>query len=268
MTFEQWQHGVQSKVAGSMNLHRHLPNLSFFIMLSSLTGVLGHTSQANYTAGNTFQDALARYRTAQRQPAVALDLGVVLSKGYIAEAGAELRARMERLGLAAVDADAVLRLVEDAVRHPLRPGLDDSQVLVGLSNKVKGLKDRRFGTLCLSTETRSSHGGVSTLEHQSDPAAALMQALASQTTAQAIAPTLVAEAIVGKLADMFNMVAGDIDTGLSPSRYGVDSLVAVELRNWLSKVVRINMSILDILQSSSLVEFSLLVAARIDSLNK
>ncbi|KFY24016.1 hypothetical protein V491_02322 [Pseudogymnoascus sp. VKM F-3775] len=267
MTFEQWQHGVQSKVAGSMNLHRHLPNLSFFIMLSSLTGVVGHTSQANYTAGNTFQDALARYRTAQRQPAVALDLGVVLSKGYIAEAGAELRARMERLGLAAIDIDDVLRLVEDAVRHPLRPGPDESQVLVGLSDGVKEQDDRRFGTLRLST-TRSSHGEASTLEHLLDPAAELIQALMSQTATRAIAPALVVQAVVGKLADMFSMVAGDVDVGLSPARYGVDSLVAVELRNWLSKVARVNISILDILQSTSLVELGSLIAARINFINK
>jgi NAD(P)-dependent dehydrogenase (short-subunit alcohol dehydrogenase family) len=39
MTYEQWQHAVLPKVASTMNLHKHLPSLDFFIMMSSTAGV-------------------------------------------------------------------------------------------------------------------------------------------------------------------------------------------------------------------------------------
>lgn len=103
MTFQQWSNGVRPKINSSRNLHKHLPNISFFIMLSSVAGVAGHMSQANYAAGNTFQDTLARHRTANGKPAVTIDLGAVRSVGYVAEGEASgderLRARVEMTAL-------------------------------------------------------------------------------------------------------------------------------------------------------------------------
>jgi hypothetical protein len=45
------------------NLHHCLPrDMDFFILLSSVAGLVGNRGQANYAAGNTFQDALASHR--------------------------------------------------------------------------------------------------------------------------------------------------------------------------------------------------------------
>lgn len=81
---------------GTLNLHNSLPDLNFFVMLSSLTGVAGNTSQANHAAGNTFQDALARHCTAKGQPAVSLDLGAVEDVGFVAESSDEVRDVIEK----------------------------------------------------------------------------------------------------------------------------------------------------------------------------
>lgn len=81
------------KVAGSWNLHTHLPpDMDFFIMLSSICGIVGNRGQSNYAAGNTYQDALATYRRARGLAASTLDLGNILSVGYIAENQATLNA--------------------------------------------------------------------------------------------------------------------------------------------------------------------------------
>lgn len=78
MTREGYVTAINPKVQGSWNLHEIFPStqLDFFIMLSSLVGVAGNVSQANYSAGGSFQDALARYRNARGLPAVTLDLGI------------------------------------------------------------------------------------------------------------------------------------------------------------------------------------------------
>ncbi|KAL6230297.1 hypothetical protein BDW75DRAFT_248783 [Aspergillus navahoensis] len=71
---------------GSWNLHELLPrDLDFFIMLSSISGVIGNPGQANYAAGNAFEDALALFRRGQGLAATAIDLGAVRDVGYIAE---------------------------------------------------------------------------------------------------------------------------------------------------------------------------------------
>jgi hypothetical protein len=54
---------VLSRRRGSSN-HRFsgIDDLDFFILLSSNVGILGNASQANYAAGGTYEDALARIR--------------------------------------------------------------------------------------------------------------------------------------------------------------------------------------------------------------
>ena len=61
---------------------------------------------------------------------------------------------------------------------------------------------------------------------------------------------------------MFNLEKSDIDTGDALTSIGVDSLVAVDFRNWLGSVVKAKVSIFEILQTASLDEFSSLVAER------
>ncbi len=86
MTYENFQLVLRSKFQGSWNLHEVLPtDMDFFLFLASSSGIVGNRSQANYAAGNTYQDALALYRRSLGLPATSIDLGTVLSVGYVAE---------------------------------------------------------------------------------------------------------------------------------------------------------------------------------------
>lgn len=58
------------------------------IFCSSISGVCGNPGQAQYAAGNAFQDELAHHRRALGLKAVSVNLGVMLDVGVIAETGA------------------------------------------------------------------------------------------------------------------------------------------------------------------------------------
>jgi NAD(P)-dependent dehydrogenase (short-subunit alcohol dehydrogenase family) len=86
MTWENWLAATRPKIQGSWNLHQLMPkDLDFFVMLSSSTAIIGNRGQANYCAGNTFQDALAHHRKSIGLPAVSLDLGAIRGIGWVAE---------------------------------------------------------------------------------------------------------------------------------------------------------------------------------------
>lgn len=274
MTYEQWRQGVLPKVLGTMNLHKHLPKVNFFVMLSSLVGALGNVSQSNYAAGNTFQDALARHRTANGLPAVTIDLGAVTEVGWVAAAedSAAVVDRLEkRLGITPVTIEQVLRLVAAAIQDPLRKHPDDSQVVTCMSQYeavgegAATKQDRRFGTMRLGDASSGAVGAAVANQVASAEDVSrldeLVQTLSNThgTATAAEANDLVSESLVHKIADLFNTPAADIDVALPLSHHGVDSLVAVELRNWLSSAVKVKVTIYDILQSASVTDFALML---------
>ncbi|PKX95178.1 putative polyketide synthase [Aspergillus novofumigatus IBT 16806] len=87
MAFEQWNEVLAPKVQGTWNLHHALDGqaLDFFVLFSSLTGIIGFTGQTNYAASNTFLDAFVKYRHSQGLVASVLDIGFVGDIGYIPE---------------------------------------------------------------------------------------------------------------------------------------------------------------------------------------
>ena len=91
--------------------------------------------------------------------------------------------------------------------------------------------------------------------------AALVRELSGASITLAEAASAITAALVVKVADVFNIIVSEIDPSQPLSYYGVDSLVAVELRNWLGSVTKAKVSIFE-LQSASVTEFGELVARK------
>ena len=247
MSYEQWQGTSSAKVAGSINLDTQFPDLDFFIMLSSLTGIAGNISQASYTAGSSFQDALAHHRTSRGLPALSIDLGMVKSVGYVSETQAVYE-RLAKLGYISVTEDQVLRIIESAIETPMRQQRS-CQVITGLGSftTTEGIvwrEDARFRSL----QELSMSGGGSTDNKGGNDFKDLIVKAVSWTDVV----TVVADAIIQKLSEMFLLPPNEFDRSQPVSKYGVDSLVAVELRNWLVGHVQADMSIFDVLQNTSI----------------
>ena len=139
MTYEDWRASTDPKIIGSWNLHTILPKgLDFFILLSSIAGVIGSAGQANYAAGNTYMDALVHYRKALGEQATALDLGVILEQGVLAS-NHSLRERFLAQGFLAgisnADLFGLLDYYCNANRAIVEPA--DAQLAIGLTHPSK-----------------------------------------------------------------------------------------------------------------------------------
>ncbi|KAF2753079.1 putative polyketide synthase [Pseudovirgaria hyperparasitica] len=260
MTFAKWRAAVSPKVAGSYNLHAQFADsLDFFIMLSSVAGFIGNASQANYAAGNTYQDALARHRTSLNLPAVSIDLGLVKEIGYVSE-NKELGERLLRDGHRALEEKEVLDLVSAAIRNPYR-ALNASQIITGLlpiavpqQTQTGWRADPRF--VGLKQQARSKSGMCQGYNTATGTITLSLKDQIGGAESEIDAVNVLTRAIVAKLAEMFLIPEVDIDVSLPLAKYGVDSLVAVEMRNWLVAATRCEVSIFDILGCSSLRELA------------
>ncbi|KAM4059160.1 KR domain-containing protein [Hirsutella rhossiliensis] len=245
MTSEQWHAVVRPKCEGSKNLDEAVRDikLDFFILLSSVTGIIGNFGQANYTAAGTFQDALALNRVARGQPAVSIDLGAVPTLGLAARSG--IGKRLEKAGYRSLSESELLRTVELAILHPYH-----GQMVTGIRPWTS------FGDLNWRLEPRFAcqwrHGGEAAGEQSHGKADGdLLRTSLKDCPAKARVEMLI-KVLKGRISQMLGVSATQIDQEKPPSAYGVDSLVAVELRSWLGLNVASKVSVFDITQSASL----------------
>ena len=268
MTYDNWRAAVSPKVDGTVNLAEQFENLDFFVMLSSLIGTSGHSSQANYAAGSTFQDAFARWRASQDLPAVSLDLGFVGNVGYVADRDG-VAERLAQTGYRQLSEQDVLNLVESAIRNPRR-SIDTSQIITGIAafdethTDVPWRQEPRFTALRTVTSSDADADRQLQASSRKDGASSKRSVQESLNKANnwAEGVEVVISAITSKLSEMFMVPEKEIDHSKPPSALGVDSLVAVELRNWLFTRLQAELSIFDVLQSESLVRLGEVTAEK------
>lgn len=250
MTFQQWSTAIEAKVTGSLNLHRLLPRqgqagLDFFVHLASLAGVNGQMASANYAAGCTFQDALARYYPGT----TVLDVGWMADVGLIAETAAYQRQLRDWGNMQMVEERElleVLGMVCNGQKHNAAKttASQKQQLLVGLLTpadylaKGKEVPPGLLGRPLLSAFSQSisqnRNGNTSSLSSAEATAAAVDHgALFRAAPDDATRAQIVSAGFAEKLARAMMMPADDVDPDRPLSAYGVDSLMAVELRNWV-----------------------------------
>ncbi|KAI0008718.1 hypothetical protein F4779DRAFT_423888 [Xylariaceae sp. FL0662B] len=289
MSFADWKAVTDTKIQSSWNLHNQFLDtqnpLDFFVLLSSASGISGNRGQSNYAASSTFQDAFAHHRRSLGLPAVTLDLGMIESAGYVADNAdsvAYLRAHgysaiklQEFLAMlrhailtnapasASASADSCCQIVTGydatAAEHHVLASNSSGRNASGPGSGV-GLADPKFSHLPgihlahVHHHDRGAGGG------ERAPAVSLRQTLLDSGPGSGRSDVLT-RAVAGRLAGLLGRAAADVDAGRSVAALGVDSLVAVELRNWVVGETGVSLPIFEILGAGSLVE----LAAKIEA---
>ncbi|WQF90302.1 Putative Acyl transferase domain superfamily, quinone oxidoreductase/zeta-crystallin, thiolase [Colletotrichum destructivum] len=262
MSHAQWEECLGPKVQGTWNLHKHLPaDMDFFVMLGSVAGLVGNRGQSNYAAGNTFQDALAIHRRARGLAATCIDLCNVMSVGFVAENQETLN--KNPLFFYAHDGireDEFLSLVEfhlDAERAGCR---GRPQIGVGLAPlsvfKERGLPEPTFIKSPLFRQLRSASGESGAAADAAagadqNGAVSVTHALKFAESLEAAAD-IICDALVKRISRTMRISEPDIDVGKPIHVYGVDSLVAMEIRNYLASECGSAIAVLEIMGNKSI----------------
>ena len=118
LTPERLDVALRAKVDAAWNLHeltRDL-DLSAFVLFSSMAGLVGSSGQANYSAANSFLDALAIHRQARGLPAISLGWGLWNQASTMTGGLASVDlARFARDGIVAMPSQEALQLLDTAM---------------------------------------------------------------------------------------------------------------------------------------------------------
>jgi acyl transferase domain-containing protein/acyl carrier protein len=227
---------LKPKVAGGWNLHQRTKNLSldFFVLFSSAASFLAPVGLANYAAGNAFLDALAHHRRAQGLPAVSIDWGAWEKVGMAQAVGDRRENQWSQAGAATMTPQqglAVLqRLIGDA---PPQVGVlivDWPKYLKRSGSVVPPL----YAELHRAIE-RANRGAVPVAARA--PEAGLVERLDNAVPAERrrLVQAFVREHVTKVLALDPSQL---IDNDQSLNELGLDSLMALELRNVLGAGVK------------------------------
>lgn len=111
--WERFASVLAPKVQGAWNLHRvteemrakqsgNIASLDFFVLFSSVVGLLGNQGQANHAAANAFLDTFAHHRRANHLPALSINWGAWAEVGAAAERVTQNHQQMRTAGMGVI----------------------------------------------------------------------------------------------------------------------------------------------------------------------
>ncbi|KAH8677742.1 putative polyketide synthase [Xylariales sp. PMI_506] len=287
MSFADWDIAVQPKVRGTWNLHEATSSLGldFFVLFSSYGGIVGQEGQANYSAANTFMDAFTQFRHHNGMVASVINIGVVGEVGYVSR-NQDVLDRLTRNGMRilherellaaiklsidrshpATTRDASIAAAADGAAARRASGetgnttyTNSSQLLVGLNtaipmssscNRVGWKHDARMG-IYHNLERLSGTVGATSRSNRTS----LQSQLASSPDQESRTATI-ARALARALADLLIKDEDSITLDRPLESLGMDSLVAMEVRNWVRHQLGVELSTISIVQSPSLLSLA------------
>ncbi|KAI0474592.1 hypothetical protein F4859DRAFT_521700 [Xylaria cf. heliscus] len=264
MTFKDWKVAVDPKTLGSWHLHDLLPKgMDFFILTSSISGIVGQPTQINYAAGNTYQDALAHYRHSLGEKAVSLDLGILATGGLVSHTEGLMERLVAENVYTVLSEREILALFEYFYNPHLKLGQIPPQIISGIVNP--SLQDRRktnfppafshpLWSQIFALKGSDEEPGVITSGNL-DLSRSLKQA-----SSVAEMTEIVADALAGQISSLSLTPRATIRLEEPLHKAGADSLTAVYLRNWITKEFAVDVAIFDILGDMSIIALGKFIA--------
>ncbi|KAI8194760.1 Highly reducing polyketide synthase gloL [Colletotrichum sp. SAR 10_65] len=265
MTYEEWSGVVDPRVRGTWNVHQALADaqvpLDFFVIFGSGGGHTGYYGQANYSAANTYLVAFVEYRHNLGLPASIIDLGVVGDVGYLLERD-DLYEGFKNGGFFFLKEQDVLDSAAIAIGNS-SGGPYSSFCLGGLSekplsdpsNRVNWKRDVRFAQSHYFHKSKAAAAGEA---KESDEAETFISLARSDPTTlrDSATVTTLARFISATLSHLMLRPVEDFPLTENLTSIGLDSIISIELVDWIHNQFHIGMTSMEVTQCTSLMHLS------------
>ncbi|KAG6030078.1 Type I Iterative PKS [Claviceps sp. LM458 group G5] len=271
MAHPAWSSAMRPKVKGSWNLVKALSEGAespFFIFLASSAGIIGNRGQANYAAGNSFQDALAHHCRLQGKYAVSVDLGPVLEAGMLT-GDEDVLDKLRSNGFYGIRHNDFLTIIKHAITKEMGPlrTPTPAQIILGVGTGGLLLQNKPADPYWSRTALYAYLNLIDMplpdlTASATDGRGIDLKTALGQTSSTEDAASLVRNGLAHMLAKAMNLLPEEVDVNKAPNAYGVDSLVAVGVRNWILGNCAVEMSVFEVLSNDTISQMANTIAER------
>ncbi|MCP4378917.1 MAG: SDR family NAD(P)-dependent oxidoreductase, partial [bacterium] len=254
-TWERFRQVLSGKALGAWNLHRltHTMSIDFLLLFSSVVSMFGDRGQGNYAAANAVLDALAHYRKLRGLPATSINWGPWAAG--MAASDASVEAEIRKRGLEMLQPAEGMALLEHLMaERPVQVGI----MTCDLERFVAFLRIRRPGFFA----NMLSAGHKIHKHKHTAPTAAILPEIARAAPEQRT-PLLVEYLCraVGHVIGCDPVPEWDINAPLYS--LGLDSLMAVELRNLVKQDLNVKVPVVTFMENTGLSDLARVLAEQL-----
>lgn len=261
MGLDDFKSVTAPKVIGTQRLLEALKGqaLDFFLMLSSSASIIGNLSQANYAAGNSFMDALANFSSkgADIQP-LSINLGPIIGAGAVASDD-RLKNILTRQGYVLVQLKELLSLLGYAMSEARTD--DHKQIVSGFNYQSLRESDNNYSLenpmFCHLLQSQEEQG-----TDQKEGMVASIETIIANAGSVEEVKKLVTEAIARKISTLVAAEYEEIELTRRVVDFGLDSLVAIELKNWIAQTFQATVQASEISEAPSIISLATAVVSR------
>lgn len=220
--------------------------------MASVTGVFGNQGQSAYSATTTFLEAFSAYRASLGLAATTIDLGPVIGVGGLTRRSAAMQNQAKDVMGGDVSEREVLAVIDAAISGAVVGRDSHYRTIVGLQCTGSSAQGFWAQTSMFShMRVRKGAGG------QKEDGGRVVERVSIHRQLQGVeslaeARTMIYDALALKISVILMIENEDLSPDRALGSYGSDSLVAVEIRNWIRREMEATVILMDILADNTL----------------